>query len=74
MDLLHLVKLLRLYKLTNTQIYQINLLRENKDIQLHQNPTSDDADDDFGFNETVSFFQDAKNFDEESGTDKLNQD
>ena len=38
------------------------------------NPTSADADDDFGFNETTSFYQDAKNFDEESGTDKLNQD
>ena len=28
-----------------------------------------DADDDFGFNETSSFFQDAKNFDSKSGTD-----
>ena len=37
-------------------------------------PTSSDADDDFGFNETVSFFEDAKNFDPEDGTDKLNQD
>ena len=36
-------------------------------------PVSADADDDFGFNETVSFFQDAKNYDEESGEDKLNQ-
>ncbi len=35
------------------------------------NPTSADADDDFGFNETVSFFEDAKSFDPESGTDKL---
>ena len=34
------------------------------------NPTSADADDDFGFNETTSFYQDAKNFDSESGTDK----
>lgn len=34
------------------------------------NPTSADADDDFGFNETISFFEDAKNYDEESGTDK----
>ena len=34
------------------------------------NPTSADADDDFGFNETTSFYQDAKNYDEESGTDK----
>ena len=33
-------------------------------------PTSADADDDFGFNETTSFFQDAKNFDAESGEDK----
>ena len=37
-------------------------------------PTSADADDDFGFNETVSFYQDAQNYDEESGEDKLNQD
>ena len=34
------------------------------------NPTSADADDDFGFNETTSFFQDAKNFDPETGEDK----
>jgi len=34
------------------------------------NPTTADADDDFGFNETISFFEDAKNFDSETGTDK----
>ena len=34
------------------------------------NPTSADADDDFGFNETTSFYQDAKNYDSESGEDK----
>ena len=33
------------------------------------NPTTADADDDFGFNETTSFFEDAKNFDSVSGTD-----
>ena len=33
-------------------------------------PASADADDNFGFNEEISFFQDAKNFDEETGTDK----
>jgi hypothetical protein len=33
-------------------------------------PTSADADDDFGFSETSSFFQDSKNYDSESGTDK----
>jgi hypothetical protein len=32
-------------------------------------PASADADDDFGFNETSSFFQDAKNFDTTSGSD-----
>ena len=33
-------------------------------------PVSADADDDFGFNETVSFFQDAKDRDSSTGTDK----
>ena len=33
------------------------------------NPVSADADDDFGFSETSSFFQDAKNFDTTSGSD-----
>ena len=33
-------------------------------------PFTSDADDDFGFNETTSFFEDAKNFDPVSGTDK----
>ena len=32
-------------------------------------PASADADDDFGFNETSSFFQDAKNYDPVSDTD-----
>jgi len=33
---LHLVKLLRLFKLISMQIYQRSLLQENKDILLHQ--------------------------------------
>ena len=33
-------------------------------------PTSSDADDDVGLNETTSFYQDAKNYDSESGEDK----
>ena len=33
-------------------------------------PATSDADDDFGFNETVSFFQDAKDRDLTTGTDK----
>ncbi|SVB37287.1 uncharacterized protein METZ01_LOCUS190141, partial [marine metagenome] len=30
-----------------------------------------DADDDFGFNETTSFFSDAKTFNPETGEDDL---
>jgi len=33
-------------------------------------PSNAEADDDFGFNETTSFFEDAKTFDPVSGTDK----
>ena len=33
-------------------------------------PGNADADDDFGFNETTSFFEDAKNFNPETGTDE----
>ena len=32
-------------------------------------PFSADADDDFGFNETTSFFEDAKEFNPETGND-----
>ena len=35
------------------------------------NPGTADADDDFGFNETSSFFEDAKTFDPVSGEDKV---
>ena len=34
------------------------------------NPSTASADDDFGFNETTSFFEDAKNYDSETGDDK----
>ena len=34
-------------------------------------PASADADDDFGFNETTSFFSDAKTFNPETGEDDL---
>ena len=48
---------------------QVNTPKENKDILLHLIQATADADDDFGFNETTSFFQDAKNYDETTGTD-----
>ena len=35
------------------------------------NPTTAEADDDFGFSETTSFFEDAKTFDPSTGEDKL---
>ena len=34
------------------------------------NPASADADDDFGFNETTSFFEDAKTYNTETGQDE----
>ncbi len=46
-----------------------NKAREERIIVV-PNPTSADADDDFGFSETRSFFQDADDYDPESGTDK----
>ena len=33
-------------------------------------PTTADADDDFGFNETTSFFEDAKEFNPKPGKDE----
>ena len=39
-------------------------------LTVTPNPSSADADDDFGFNETTSFFEDAKIYDPVSGTDK----
>ena len=44
--------------------------RREQRYKVTPKPTSADADDDFGFNETTSFFQDAKDFDPVSGTDK----
>ena len=39
-------------------------------LTVTPDPVTADADDDFGFNETTSFFEDAKNFDPVDGTDK----
>ena len=51
---------------------EVSPTREQR-YSVTPNPGTADADDDFGFNETSSFFVDAKNFDPESGTDKLKQ-
>jgi hypothetical protein len=49
---------------------QDNAPKREQRYTVAPKPFTADADDDFGFNETTSFFQDAKNFDSESGTDK----
>ena len=48
---------------------EINAPSREQRYTVTPNPASADADDDFGFSETSSFFQDAKNFDTTSGTD-----
>ena len=47
----------------------VNTPKREQRYSVAPNPTSADADDDFGFNETTSFFEDAKNYDETTGTD-----
>ena len=48
----------------------VNTPKREQRYSVAPNPASADADDDFGFNETTSFFEDAKNYDETTGTDK----
>ena len=48
---------------------QINAPSREQRYTVTPNPASADADDDFGFNETSSFYEDAKNFDSECGCD-----
>jgi len=48
----------------------VNAPKREQRYTVTPSPVSADADDNFGFNETTSFFEDAKNFDPVSGTDK----
>ena len=48
----------------------VNAPKREQRYTVAPTPISADADDNFGFNETTSFFEDAKNFDPVSGTDK----
>jgi len=52
-----------------TDLPDVSPTREQR-YTVTPNPTSADADDDFGFNETTSYYQDAKNYDTETGEDK----
>ena len=60
-------------KKTQSDIYSdtdvIDKSREER-IVVVPNPTSADADDDFGFTTTISFFNDTKKYNPESGTDE----
>ena len=47
-----------------------NAPRREQRYTVTPKPANAEADDDFGFNETTSFFQDAKEFDPVTGTDK----
>ena len=47
----------------------VNAPKREQRYTVTPSPATADADDNFGFNETTSFFEDAKNFDEVSGTD-----
>ena len=48
---------------------KVNAPKREQRYSVTPNPVTADADDDFGFNETTSFFEDAKNYDETTGTD-----
>ena len=46
--------------------------RREQRYTVTPNPSTADADDNFGFNETTSFFQDAQEYDEKTGDDAEN--
>ena len=47
----------------------VNAPKREQRYSVTPSPQSAEADDNFGFNETTSFFEDAKNYDEKTGTD-----
>ena len=47
----------------------VNAPKREQRYTVTPTPITADADDNFGFNETTSFFEDAKNYDETTGTD-----
>ena len=47
----------------------VNAPKREQRYTVTPTPMSADADDNFGFNETSSFFEDAQNYDEKTGTD-----
>jgi hypothetical protein len=49
---------------------EVNSPKREQRLTVTPNPTSADADDDFGFNETTSFFEDAKEYNPVTGSDE----
>ena len=49
---------------------EVNSPKREQRLTVTPNPTSADADDDFGFNETSSFYQDAKEYNPATGEDE----
>ena len=49
---------------------EVNSPKREQRLTVTPNPTSADADDDFGFNETTSFYQDAKEYNPATGEDE----
>ena len=47
----------------------VNAPKREQRYTVSPSPLSADADDNFGFNETSSFFEDSRNYDEKTGTD-----
>ena len=62
-----IIKRVQVDQYTNTAV---NEAKREQRLVVQPNPTTADADDNFGFNEEHSFFQDADTYDPASGTDK----
>jgi len=62
-----IIKRVQVDQYTNTAV---NEAKREQRLVVTPNPSTADADDNFGFNEERSFFQDADDYDPVSGTDK----
>ena len=62
-------KVIKLVQVDQYTDMPVNAPKREQRYTVAPSPVTADADDNFGFNETTSFFEDAKNFDEVSGTD-----
>jgi len=61
------IKTVQVDQYTNSEV---NSPKREQRLTVTPNPTSADADDNFGFNETTSFFEDAKEFNPVTGSDE----